>query len=55
MCWDFFEVVVIYLFVVETKGFTLEEIVEIFGQTNPKKFSNELLRNARHNRAQEAQ
>jgi hypothetical protein len=28
----------------------LEEIVEIFGQTNPKKFSNELLRNARHNR-----
>ncbi|KAJ2919200.1 hypothetical protein MD484_g1231, partial [Candolleomyces efflorescens] len=55
MCWDFFEVVVIYLFVVETKGFTLEEIVEIFGQTNPKKFSNELLRNARHNRAQETQ
>ena len=50
MCWDLFEVIVIYFFVVETKGFTLEEIGEIFGQPNPRKFSDELLRNARQNR-----
>ncbi|EFI27205.1 sugar [Coprinopsis cinerea okayama7 len=42
--WDIFEVVIIYLFVVETKGFTLEEIGEIFDHSHPKKYSQELLR-----------
>ncbi|TEB39855.1 general substrate transporter [Coprinellus micaceus] len=45
--WDAFEVLVIYFFVVETKGFTLEEIGEIFSQSNPRQYSDQLLKNAR--------
>ncbi|KAF6757384.1 general substrate transporter [Ephemerocybe angulata] len=52
--WDAFEVLVIYFFVVETKGFTLEEIGEIFGQDNPRQYSNKLLKDARLNRKQAA-
>ncbi|TDL26903.1 general substrate transporter [Rickenella mellea] len=40
--WDFFEFVIIYFFVVETKGITLEEIDEIFNQPNPRKYSIEV-------------
>ncbi|EIN12674.1 general substrate transporter [Punctularia strigosozonata HHB-11173 SS5] len=39
--WDLFEVIVIYFTVVETKGFTLEEIEEVFKQPNPVKYSTE--------------
>ncbi|PFH53982.1 hypothetical protein AMATHDRAFT_72998 [Amanita thiersii Skay4041] len=36
--WDVFEVVVIYMFVVETKGLTLEEIDEVFEQEKPREY-----------------
>jgi MFS family permease len=48
--WDAFEVIIIYFFVVETKGFTLEEIDEIFQQPKPVQYSNQLIKNARQNR-----
>jgi hypothetical protein len=41
VAWDLFEVIVIYFTVVETKGFTLEEIEEVFRQPNPVKYSTE--------------
>ncbi|CEL62486.1 Lactose permease OS=Kluyveromyces lactis (strain ATCC 8585 / CBS 2359 / DSM 70799 / NBRC 1267 / NRRL Y-1140 / WM37) GN=LAC12 PE=3 SV=1 [Rhizoctonia solani AG-1 IB] len=41
LVWDSFEVVMIYLFVVETKGLTLEQIDEIFSEPNPRKYSIE--------------
>jgi len=40
--WDAFEFVVIYFFTVETKGYSLEEIEEIFDQPSPVKYSKEL-------------
>ncbi|TFK27739.1 general substrate transporter [Coprinopsis marcescibilis] len=44
LCWDMFEVVMIFFFVVETKGFTLEEIGEIFDHPgNPRHYSDKLL------------
>lgn len=52
--WDAFEVLMIYFFVVETKGFTLEEIGEIFSQPNPRQYSDQLLKNARSNRRTES-
>ena len=40
--WDVVEVIVLYTFMVETKGLTLEEIEGIFAQPNPRKYSLEL-------------
>ncbi|KAF5382700.1 hypothetical protein D9615_002928 [Tricholomella constricta] len=51
LAWDLFEVIVIYFFVVETKGITLEEINEIFEQPNPRVYSNQLQRQARDARS----
>lgn len=42
--------VVIYLFVVETKGFTLEEINEVFEDDNPRRYSERLQREAQEER-----
>lgn len=42
LVWDVFEVVVIYFFLVETKGLTLEEINEIFEEKNPRSYSDEI-------------
>jgi len=39
VAWDLFECVVIYFFVVETRGRTLEELNEIFEDPNPVKAS----------------
>jgi len=41
VCWDLFEAVMIYLFAVETRGRTLEELNEIFESPNPVKASLE--------------
>jgi hypothetical protein len=37
--WDVFEFAFIYLFFVETKGRTLEELDEVFEAKNPRKAS----------------
>ncbi|PPQ80982.1 hypothetical protein CVT25_015135 [Psilocybe cyanescens] len=50
LIWDIFEVIVIYFFVVETKGFTLEEINEVFEDDNPRKYSERLQRETRESR-----
>lgn len=47
LAWDTFEVGVIYFFVVETKGLTLEEINDVFAQPNPKAYSLQLQKEAR--------
>jgi len=39
--WDAFEVLILYLFIVETKGLSLEQIEEVFQQPNPVKYSIE--------------
>ncbi|KAL0578632.1 hypothetical protein V5O48_003375 [Marasmius crinis-equi] len=44
VAWDAFECVMIYLFVVETKNLTLEEVGEIFEQPNPVQYSKDLYR-----------
>ncbi|KAJ0302556.1 hypothetical protein COL516b_007094 [Colletotrichum fioriniae] len=41
VAWDSFEMVFMYLFFVETKGFTLEELDEVFEAENPRKASIE--------------
>ncbi|KAK7447905.1 lactose permease [Colletotrichum acutatum] len=41
VAWDSFEMVFMYFFFVETKGFTLEELDEVFEAVNPRKASVE--------------
>lgn len=53
LVWDVFEVVVIYFFLVETKGLTLEEINEIFEERNPRAYSERLQKAARAARREE--
>lgn len=55
MAWDLFEVVIIYFFVVETKGFTLEEIGEIFNQPKPRQYSDQLLEKVKENKRAHAE
>lgn len=50
--WDALEVVVIYIFLVETKGLTLEEINDVFDRPNPRKYSDQLLRETGGGRVQ---
>lgn len=47
MVWDIVGCVVIYLWVVETKQLSLEELDEIFEAKNPVKKSKELTREAK--------
>jgi hypothetical protein len=47
MCWDIVGIIVIYLFVVETKRLSLEDMDSVFESKNPKKRSFELARAAR--------
>jgi hypothetical protein len=37
--WDVFETVMVYLFVVETKGLSLEQIEDVFAQPKPVAYS----------------
>ncbi|KAF8885092.1 general substrate transporter [Gymnopilus junonius] len=43
LVWDVFELIIIYLFVVETKGLSLEEINEVFEDPDPRTYSERLL------------
>ncbi|KAF8955286.1 general substrate transporter [Flammula alnicola] len=47
LIWDIFEVIVIYFFVVETKGLTLEEINEVFEKEKPRQYSEQLHKETR--------
>ncbi|KAF8957290.1 general substrate transporter [Flammula alnicola] len=50
LIWDIFEVIVIYFFVVETKGLTLEEINEVFEKEKPRQYSEQLQKETREAR-----
>ncbi|KAG8736112.1 hypothetical protein FRC12_017773 [Ceratobasidium sp. 428] len=39
LVWDSFEVIMIYVFMVETKGLTLEQIDEVFAEPDPRNYS----------------
>lgn len=47
MAWDVVGIVVIYLFVVETKRLSLEDMDQVFSAPHPKERSFELARTAR--------
>ncbi|KAF8158376.1 general substrate transporter [Crassisporium funariophilum] len=47
LIWDVFEVIIIYFFVVETKGLTLEEINDIFDNPNPRRYSEQIQKETR--------
>jgi hypothetical protein len=47
MCWDIVGIIVIYLFMVETKRLSLEDRDSVFESKNPKKRSFELAGAAR--------
>ncbi|RSH89116.1 hypothetical protein EHS25_002782 [Saitozyma podzolica] len=55
MCWDVVGIIVIYLFVVETKRLSLEDMDSVFEAKNPKKRSFELARAAKERAAIEDQ
>ncbi len=38
-CWTAFETLIVYLFIVETNGFSLEELDDVFAAENPRKAS----------------
>lgn len=40
-CWVAFETVITYFFMVETRGFTLEELDYVFASKNPRKTSTQ--------------
>ncbi|KZS92073.1 general substrate transporter [Sistotremastrum niveocremeum HHB9708] len=40
--WDTFEAIILYLFMVETKGLSLEEIDEVFSHSDPRHCSTEI-------------
>jgi hypothetical protein len=54
LVWDIFEVIIIYFFLVETKGLTLEEINEIFEEPNPRAYSDEIQRQRKATRVADA-
>jgi hypothetical protein len=39
--WDVFETLMIYLFLPETKGLSLEQIEDVFASENPVEFSRQ--------------
>ena len=47
MAWDIVGIVCIWLFIVETKQLTLEELDDVFESTNPRQKSNALFRQAK--------
>jgi len=55
MAWDVVSVVLIYLYAVETRQLSLEDIDEVFASTNPKKTSLALVRDAKIMAAKERQ
>jgi len=55
MAWDLVGIVVIYLYVVETKMLSLEDLDEVFPSKNPKQMSFDLARDARITAKEEKQ
>ena len=53
MCWDLVGIVVVYLFVVETKRLSLEDLDYVFESRNPKRTSL-AIREAANMRARES-
>ncbi|KAH8825285.1 general substrate transporter [Flagelloscypha sp. PMI_526] len=47
LIWDVFELIMVYIFMVEPKGLTLEEIDRVFNSPNPKEYSISLVAEAK--------